>query len=293
MAQKKDRFEKLTNVREVTRISSAPIHMVCMTMIYSIFSHRKGNRNGIQERRVANLIKKIKADRFYPVLGLIFVDRRGVIIDGHHRFEALQREGKPIVFMVVTNMTIEEIADYNTNKVSPSWKNPDNFGSALDLDYELAHKLDTVRMELLDELAPEGLTESLLDIGGMYAILTGNHKHFGNGADSAVTLDHLKDNSLVPKAQSDEYYEHVKAYAKLKCLWSENMHKRYKACKVIMECSFPKNKKAKNFDIKYFMENVTATNFEMRDNSKTDDFIREAVRIHNIRRPKHLKADVV
>ena len=283
-----DRFTTVRYVKNVLRLSETSYYRVFKSTNYSMFKEREGNRNGLQDRRVKNFIKKIKADRFYPVLGLIFIDRKGIIIDGHHRFEALKRQAKPIFFMVIEDMTLPEISDFNTNKVNPAWKNKDNFSSAKTLGYDVATTLDTIRLEMLAKYSSMGIKEIEVDYGGLYAILVQSPKYFGNGVNT-VTLDMLNNNSLVERAKSDEYYHQVDAYIKLKYML--DIHKKYKACKAIMECTFPENKKAVNFNIDYFLENHKTNKFRaISDRDGTAEFVHEAIRIHNIKLPKYKKA---
>lgn len=285
-----DRFMNLRNLKAVIKkITEAPYNTLCITTNYSLFSLREGNRNGSQDKRIKNFRKKIAENRFYPLLGHIFVDRKGVIIEGNHRFEACVAEGKPIIFMVIDDMTLDEISDYNTNKISPSWKNLDNFGSAKTQNYELAIIFDDLRLDLISKYSERGLTEKDLTAGEMYGILTEQPKMFGAGVN-AVTLTMWKDKTFVEKARTIEFAEILDAYVSLKITWAHNVHKRFKASKAIMECTFAENKKAINFNLHRFVSNLKTSNFRFKDDSGTNDFVREAVRIHNIRQPKNLRA---
>lgn len=283
-----DRFMNIKHIRFVyKRISEAPYLTVCSTMKYDMFSHNEGNRNGVQNKRINNFRAKIQKNRFYPVLGHIFVNNKGVILEGNHRFDACVAEGKPIIFMVVDNMTIDEISDYNTNKISPSWKNDDNFSSAKHFGYDLAIILDDTRLTLVSELSEKGITEKDITVGEMYAILTEQPKFIGAGVN-AIDLKMWKSEEFVEKARTGNYYNALVNYYEIKSKF--NIHKRQKACRAIVECSFTGNKKATNFKLEQFMSNFNIRNFRFKDNSSVDDFVSEAVRIHNIGLPKHLKA---
>jgi len=285
-----DRFMNLRYVKTVLiRITEASFNMVCITTNYSLFKEREGNRNGIQEKRIKNFCEKIRKNRFYPILGLIFVDRKGVIIDGHHRYNACVREGKPIVFMVIDDMTLNEISDFNSNKISPVWKNDDTFGSAKAFGFELALIFDDLRLELVSKYSASGITEKDITVGEMYGILVEVPRYFGAGVN-VISREMWEEKIFVDKAKSIEFAETLDAYVAIKATWINRAHKRFKASKAIMECTFAKNKKATNFDLRTFVSNLTPTNFKFRDDSGTNDFVREAVRIHNIRQPKNLRA---
>lgn len=284
-----DRFTELKNVRRVIKsVKNAPFHVACITTDYTLFKERKGNRDGLQEDRVKNFIKKIEANCFYPILGMIFIDKDGIIIDGHHRFNALKRTNKPVVFMVLSEeLTLNEVSDFNTNK-SSSWKNKDNFGSACDTGAELALQLNKLRIGLVSKYSKDGITAKEINIGDMYAILTQDSKYFGGGYKS-ITRKMFEDNTYLDVSQTIEYAEKLEMYTKIKATLI-NAQKRYKITKVVMQCTFPENMKVVNFSLNHFIENLTAFNFKYQNDGLTDNFVKEAVRIHNIRRPKNQRA---
>lgn len=274
-----DRFSKLRNIPEVKKAKEAAYNMLSMTTNYELFKEREGNRNGLQESRVKLYQTKIRANRFYPVLGAIHVCLVGkllLIADGHHRFEALKREGKPIVFMVVEDYSLDEIADFNSSR-SSAWKNEDNFASALTEKLPLAVALDELRIEMTSKY---GINDSKMNVGDMYGILTQNIKFFGAGVHT-VTREMYSDAELARKARSIEYQEVIDVYASLKQKFTnDNVHKTYKIVKVIMECAFENNKKLKNFDIVKFRDNLKLTYFDT-DLRTVKELIDEIARVHN------------
>lgn len=281
-----DKFTLLKNVKSVIKLNQASMNMLAVTTNYALFKHNEGNRDGLQPKRVNNFVRKIENNTFYPILGAIRVNKKGVILDGNHRFAALVRCGKPIVFMVVEDYDLNEIADYNSS-ISSSWKNNDNFESALYDNAELAVVFAELKAEMKEKYS---LPDHKLNVGDMYGILTQNIKFFGSGGVNAVTREMYFDKKLADLARTIEYQDKIDIYAKLKRRWIDE-NKAYKAVKVIMECAFKGNKKATNFDLERFYKNLETTSFNMKYGD-VDAFKYEAVRIHNIGLEKEEKAVV-
>jgi hypothetical protein len=278
-----DKFAFLRNVKAIVKKSQAVYNSLMVTTNYDLFKMRDGNRDGIQSKRVKSFLKKIDANRFYPILGAIFVDKNFVIVDGHHRFEALKLRGKAVVFMVVENYDLNEIADYNSS-MSSSWKNDDNFSSALYDKAELAVVLAELKAELVEKY---GLTDQKINVGDMYGILTENIKYFGSGVNT-VTRDMYFNKELADKARTIGYQSTLDIYASLKRRWIDS-DKAYKAVKVVMECTFKGNKKATNFSLDTFYKNLQTTSFNMKFND-VYLFTHEAVNVHNLGLTKEDKA---
>lgn len=272
-----DRFK--TTVKKAKSLDGLELHRIYRTKNYGIINNRAGNRNGTQEPRVQLYVQKINSNTFLPIEGAVSIDQNGVIIDGHHRYEALKRCGKEIFFRVSDEFSrdinpLDAIAMYNSSK-SSAWKNSDNFKSALSLDAPLALVLNALRLKAMSD---NGLTEAQMNVGDMYAILTQNNKFFGAGVHT-VTREMYYNQALAAKAKGIEYQMIISDYAYIRKHFAKES-KAYKICKAIVQCTFPDNGRMNGFNLNVFRNNLSLVKFMIVDGT-TNDFANYAFNVHN------------
>ena len=93
--------------------------IIKFTTNYSLFKLVFGNRKINQAH-----VKRIKASMMEnPLITLIIVNERMEIIDGQHRFYALQELGLPVYYVIINGYGKKEVQIYNVN--TSSWKKND------------------------------------------------------------------------------------------------------------------------------------------------------------------------
>ena len=105
------------------------INNVYRTTNYDLFSHFKGNRNIILphlKRLTASM-----AENKIPVP--IIVDELYHICDGQHRFEACKALGLPVCYVIIPELTLEDIQRLNVNM--KSWGYAEFLSCYCDLDH--------------------------------------------------------------------------------------------------------------------------------------------------------------
>ena len=79
------------------------------TTDYSLFKYLKGNR-AITELHVRRLVESIKEkDLQVPII----VDEKMNVVEGQHRLEAYKIVGRPILYIVKDNVTLEDLRKLN------------------------------------------------------------------------------------------------------------------------------------------------------------------------------------
>ena len=104
------------------------------TTDYSLFKYLKGNR-AITELHVRRLVESIKEkDLQVPII----VDEKMNVVEGQHRLEAYKIVGRPILYIVKDNVTLEDVRKLNS--VARKWTLTEYLMSHVKLgnhDYEL------------------------------------------------------------------------------------------------------------------------------------------------------------
>lgn len=133
-----ERKEYVDRYRNVSR-------KVYITNDYSIFKRLPGNR-GTQKSRVQKIESSIKKVGY--ISSPILVNEKFEIIDGQGRFEALKKLGKPIEFIEVENLGIDECISMNINMTN--WSLDDYISSYAERGNENYRLLSAIKSEFPD-----------------------------------------------------------------------------------------------------------------------------------------------
>lgn len=267
------------NVNYIADLSNAEENVLYFTDNYKLFKERRGNRGGIQTNRIKYYEDKIRKREFYAVLGHIFITPDGRIVDGHHRFLALKNTQSPVYFMVVNDVDLNMIADFNSGPNS-KWRSNDNFRSALTDKAVLAVKMNDLRDNLTSKF---GLDEKKISAPEMYGILVKDVKHFGSGKHTPTRAMYFND--LLAKAvNSREFAKNLRLFAFMKNEL-KNVRDAYKIGKEVMNLAFT----SPNFDLEHFCNNLAIEGFIL-DVYKVPQIREKALAIHNKGLAKNLKA---
>lgn len=88
------------------------------TQDYSLFRRIKGNRT-LSEPHVKRLLEAIQDDPQAITYNPIIVNDKMEIVDGQHRFEAIQREDLPVYYIQVDDLGLETVQKLNS--ISKMW----------------------------------------------------------------------------------------------------------------------------------------------------------------------------
>ena len=231
--------ENLENIQEVNSLKGLKRNVTYQTKNYSLFSHLKGNRgakNGVENSRVLNFVELITLTNYYPVMGIIYVNSSGTILEGHSKYNALMLTNKPIIFKIVTNMTVGQVAQFNTNK-SSNWSPNTNFKSALQNGSKLANALLKVQAIVSNQ---SGL-KSKITTGEMFAVLKQEVRYLVGGAKNTVMYDEYFDYSLLDKAESAEFCADMVTYGTIKSIIEKETSRILNVMKVVFQSSLENN----------------------------------------------------
>ena len=107
--------ERNTNKTKTKGNDMNTVNQVKMTNDYDLFSHLLGNR--IINKPHKERLKKSIGEDYIPVP--IVVNESYQIIDGQHRYESAKELGKPIYFIQIDGLKLNEVHRLNTN--SKNW----------------------------------------------------------------------------------------------------------------------------------------------------------------------------
>jgi len=125
-----------------------------ITYNYSIFDflmNNRGEASGVKPERVGKFIKLVEQDKYYFDLAVILVNKKGVILDGRHRFEQAKACSLPVLFCITDDERLNinngfelacNIAIFNAH--NPKWESNDNYKTAFLFKRPLAIEMDIV-----------------------------------------------------------------------------------------------------------------------------------------------------
>ena len=87
------------------------VNQVLMTNDYSKFSYISGNRD-VNDLHIKRLTQSMK-EKYITVP--IIVNEKHQIIDGQHRFQSAKQLGKPVYFIKVNGLKLQDVHRLNTN----------------------------------------------------------------------------------------------------------------------------------------------------------------------------------
>jgi hypothetical protein len=149
-------YKTVELMKQFKQLNSAEVQR---TKLYDFFKPIEGNRGRTQkfdEKRVRNIVKIIESGNYYEEMSLVIVNKKGTIIDGVHRVEALRRKDMYVYFRMLTSdrynpknpadlmLVVSTINTYN-----PAWTAKEMFETALLLGNKLATLLDDLRCGLV------------------------------------------------------------------------------------------------------------------------------------------------
>lgn len=245
----------MKNLEIVSDLSNVRINYNYVTTNHKILKEKEGNRAGLENKRVKQILKLIDTDKFDPVLGIVRAQKDGYIVDGTHTVAALEIRNRPVVFMVVEDKDLNETAEYNSG-INTKWDSEAQFGSALTGASPIAVSLNQLRDLLVQKHKME---IKKISASEMYGILVKNTKHFGSGQQSP-TRRMWFNMDLMKKVKSREFKKNMSCYAQMK---SDLRHLRdaYKICKGVMDLHFDEKI---DFNVEVFSENLSFEGFALK-----------------------------
>jgi hypothetical protein len=187
---KAKRGNKKTNATKLVKYSKNQIHS---TTDYSMFKTNKNNRglvenNGIEESRKQRYIELIKQRLFIFVFGLVWVNLKMEVIDGHHKLEACKAQKKPVYFVILdddlVNPKAKKKKDYDKdlsavtadlNDTNSSWSNKKHFECALNGGWELAVIINDYIWDISEAT---GIATNKIPTNFVYAMVKNDVNHF-------------------------------------------------------------------------------------------------------------------
>ncbi len=130
-----------TEFPTVTSLHNLEVGKIYKTTTYDIFTPLMFNRGvagGIIPTKVNKIISMIINSLFYMFVVHVEINLKGQIIDGHHRYMALLRQGLPINFIINSqpqfncddpSEILNNVSEYN--EINSSWSDKDAYMSAL------------------------------------------------------------------------------------------------------------------------------------------------------------------
>lgn len=206
-------------MKQFKNLNSAEVQR---TKLWDFFKPIEGNRGKTQkydEKRVRNIIKIIESGNYYEELSIVIVNKKGIIIDGVHRVEALRRLKMFVYFRMLTSdlynpkdpsdlmLVVSTINTYN-----PAWTAKEMFETALLLGNKLATLLDDLRCDVVTS-NEFPLVEGDIRINTMMVLVKrdpkqthGRRVNFG---------DYYCDDKYLQYAQSPEFADEFKYVCKI------------------------------------------------------------------------------
>jgi len=211
--------------RNATKLVKYAPNQIHQTTDYKIFKPLSANRGkkdskGLDKNRVKRYVTLIKELAFIFIYGIVWVNKKMYIIDGHHKLEALRLSKKPVYFVVIdddkvnpkANTKLEYIQKLmivisNLNNTDSSWTALNHFYGALNAKFELAQLMYKYMSEVsletqvpLNEIPPNHI----------YSLVKGDMKYF-RSPKKIVVEDYLNDNDI-HNAKSDRFLEDLDFY---------------------------------------------------------------------------------
>lgn len=132
------------------------------TLNYHLFKSLEGNRGRVDgkiQSKVNSFKKLIENGSFFTNVHNVIVNLSGVMIDGHHREEALAQSGRYVNFYVTAERrfnegTLSQISNAvsELNSVNSRWSSLEPFKSAFINEEPCASSLDKIREEFCSKL---------------------------------------------------------------------------------------------------------------------------------------------
>lgn len=198
---------------------------VFSTKDYSIFSFVEGNRN-INDLHVERLKQSMKEEY---LMSPIIVNEKFQIIDGQHRFKAIEDLGKTVYFVICQGYSLEEV--HRLNQLNQTWDKKDFLHGYIDKGVE-AYKECKKFMDKY-KLTSVNIAIELLDIDRSHRI---REKQFKNG-EWEITSQEWAEELMEKVIDFEEYFKSwnsvlfIKAFKRLYSVDNyehENMKKKLK-----------------------------------------------------------------
>ena len=227
------------------------------TTDYSLFKYLKGNR-AITELHVRRLVESIKEkDLQVPII----VDEKMNVVEGQHRLEAYKIVGRPILYIVKDNVTLEDVRKLNS--VARKWTLTEYLMSHVKLgnhDYEL--------LEWFHRTYEFGLSECIAMLNGKGYCASKELKEFKDGK---FTLQNLELGKTWARSinKVGEYFQYYK--------------KRSFVLAMIVLMQHPK------FSWKTFEKKLKNFSAKLKNQGSRNDFIINLERLYNHNTPAYKK----
>ena len=220
------------------------INQVLKTNDYSIFEHLKGNRN-INPPHLARLKKSISED--YLEVPII-INEKNEIIDGQHRFESAKSLKKPIYFIKIKGLGLDEVHRLNTN--SKNWTAEEYMNGYCELGYS-----DYLIYKQFKNKYKFGHNESITILKGGLKISGSNFEDFRNG--KFQIYDYQLAVKIAEKLQMiGDYYDGYKRRAFIYAMLKLFRNDQYNHLDFLKKLSFQSNKLQDTTNVKLYLQMI-------------------------------------
>lgn len=256
-------YKTVEFIKQMRNLNSAEVQR---TKLYDFFKPIEGNRGRTQqfdERRVKNLLKIIDSGNYYEELSLVIVNKKGTIIDGVHRVEALRRRDMFVYFRMLTSdrynpknpadlmLVVSTINTYN-----PAWTAKEMFETALLLGNKLATLLDDLRCGIVTS-NKFPLVEGDIRINTMMVLVKhdpkqthGRRVNFG---------DYYCDDKYLEYAQTPEFAEEFEYVCKIIAFCKSTEYDSVRILEQLLNVMWTDT----NFNRDIFHANIVANGFKL------------------------------
>lgn len=220
------------------------INQVLKTNDYSLFGHLKGNRD-INPPHLARLKKSI-SEQYLEVP--IIINEKNEIIDGQHRFESAKSLNKPIYFIRIKGLGLDEVHRLNTN--SKNWTAEEYMNGYCELGYG-----DYLLYRQFKNKYGFGHNETITILKGGLKISGGNFEDFRDGKfkihDYELGIEIAEKLKMIGDFY-DGYKRRAFIYAMLKLFRND----QYNHVQFLQKLSYQSNKLQDTTNVKLYLQMI-------------------------------------
>jgi|SRR5688572_4177467 len=183
---------------------------------FKITPENRGQKftDGIDRRRVKKIQTLIDKGEFRKEKGIVFVNKKFVVIDGAHTFATLKANKKPIRYIIFeeacfnTDEQKQMLSSvYTINKHNTAWTLHDLFNAALQTKppAQLAVMLNKIVIE----------HKNTFTWNEVFTIVNQNASHLSTYGGHSFTIETFDDPKLIKRIKTPEFYQDLKQFIKI------------------------------------------------------------------------------
>jgi hypothetical protein len=231
----------MKNVKTLKGLAAKQVHTTKEYDLFTFAEFNRATKDGYVPKKVEEFRKLIKNGLFLFELQFILVNRKGVIVEGNNRFQALKEENEEIHFIITDwdlvngDVTEEQFSEIliTINGVAGQWKRNEVWLNALRLKMPLAEKIEEYKQiawgfleKEIQDFKKNSFTPSKI-IGVVKKDLQFYH---GN----KITMPILKDKDLIKKINESWVEDELSFIVRLTIL-IENAKNRQSTVRSVMK----------------------------------------------------------